>query len=394
MYEFHLAKATMSFTWLLPWLNSPDAVGYSGLCIQAYSTLYFLLLLIAAYVVSSTWKIEIVNGLPVCGVNTDDFIYILSFGTHAGYTVRVYDVSIPYDLLMIIMMDELSMGTPFNMIVIESTNTLFIGDDRRECIWKIDMEKNEAGKWLSELGKEFSFSIANDNHLLVLRFIDDILHLEIYDQDAELKSSVSLPNDFGGLFDAIQKPSGEFIVSHRSNEYDDLCISFLSSDGKVISQFRFKETVGFTDARVFYETNDATVFAIEGSSWKVYVLDKITENWNLTDLSLILRHSSRLSLAFRGTDGRIIRPIREMPQVQFAQLLFETGNGNLLVAENVFGHLYLFDTNSLNWSKIGRIRHHWLYLQLRHHRLHYDSKKTQLISIGSEVVEILAFKKY
>ena len=88
---------------------------------------------------------------------------------------------------MITLVDEIKLRNRpvnFNIVIIENTTTLYISDRCPECNWKIDMGKNEVVKWLSELGDEISLSVANDNNLLVLRNLQGLLHLELYDQDA------------------------------------------------------------------------------------------------------------------------------------------------------------------------------------------------------------------
>ena len=115
-----------------------------------------------------------------------------------GFTIRAHDGATPYDLLMITLVDEIKFGNerkrPFNMVGIENTNTLYISDRNCECIWKIDVVKNEVMKWLSELSDEISLSVTTDNNLLVLWNVADRLHLEIYNQDPIPVTSISLPN--------------------------------------------------------------------------------------------------------------------------------------------------------------------------------------------------------
>ena len=129
----------------------------------------------------------------------------------------------------------------------------------------------------------------------MLKDFEDLLYLEIYDQDAKLVRSVSLPNDFKGPLHAIQKPNGEFIVSHSLKENYEMCVSFLSADGQIISQFRLRETVGFKDVQMFSDRKNYNRFATEMFSGNVYMFDWNTGNWNLTDLSVTISNNSEES---------------------------------------------------------------------------------------------------
>lgn len=111
----------------------------------------------------------------ICGVSFDDI---------GAFTIRVYDDSIPHDLLMItIIVDEIKfledITLPVCMVGFENTNALYIVDTSCKCIWKIDTVNNMVSEWLSEQGHKFTLSKANDNHRLVSKVSDYRLHLEI-----------------------------------------------------------------------------------------------------------------------------------------------------------------------------------------------------------------------
>src|SRR6218665_3596404 len=123
-------------------------------------------------------------------IKMNDLIYLF-----CHKSLRAYEDSIPHDLLMIIAFEELRYCN--EMVGNEKTSTVYISDlmDCRGCIWKIDTLNNKVEKWLSNLGSSLHMSIANDNRLLVFRIYHDPL-LMIYDQDAKLVRSISLPDDF------------------------------------------------------------------------------------------------------------------------------------------------------------------------------------------------------
>lgn len=315
--------------------------------------------------------------------------------TSSVFTLRLYDVGMPHDLLAIIVLGEIkflvNVEWPFNIVGNENMNNLYFSDDNCKCIWKIDTINNRpiAEKWLSELGDEFSLSTASDNHLQVLRFVKDLLHLEIYDQDAKLQRSMSLPSDFKGPFRAIQKPNGKFIVSHKLKGSEGFCVSFLSPDGQIVRQFKLKETNGFKYVQYFDDYNNNKFVAIEGFS-AVYFYDWSFMDWTLTDLSVIFSNntdgSSRRIVGLRGTDGRRFTDIVEIRYWNFLQLFWDIENKILFVIENDLGNFHLFDTKTLQWSYWGR---------RGHSALSYDTKTNKFIAIFRKRarVDILALRK-
>lgn len=329
----------------------------------------------------------------MCLVTAIDLLYVLCVSKgDSRFTIRAHDGITPYDLLMITLLDEIKSwrgGNPFSMLLIENKSSLYVSDGHCRCIWKIDLNKNEVVEWLSRLGEEICMSVSNDDNLIVLKRLEDSLHLVIYDQDAKLVRTVSLPNNFRTPFFGIQKPNGEFIASHRLKEISGRFVSFLSTDGHLINQFSLKDEVGFEDTQLFDVCNIENVLAAERFSGVVYTFDRITYSWNVTDFSTIISNSSdegiRKIVGFRHIDGSIFDDIIAL-QCQDVQLLWDTDSRSLFVVEQIFGNLYLLQTKTLKWSQIRR---------RMHYRFAFDTKRKQITYISCHrVVEILALTKY
>src|SRR6218665_815323 len=278
-------------------------------------------------------------GNTIVTMSVMGFIYVLcmSWSGHA-LSIQAYDASIPHDLLMITAYEGSRFRFNWPMVGIEKTLTLYVRVSY-ECswIWKIDLVNNTVVKWLSGLCGEFYMSVVNERHILLLRVSDDVSHLNIYDEDANLVRNVSLPKDLRAPFRAIQKPNGEFIVSHRSKEDNSMCMSFLSIEGEMIDQFKLRETVGFRDAKVFFSQERApnllyaqklifpyTSFAIEVFSGNVYILDVNTKEWYLADCDPIFSNSSELGsqrkiVGVQCTDGRTFTDIKEDERYMYMQ---------------------------------------------------------------------------
>lgn len=305
-------------------------------------------------------------------IKMNDFIYLFCSSFDEYSDLRAYEDSMPHDLLMITLVKEFRVAQ--EMVGVEKTGTVYISDlmTCNGCIWKIDTLNNKVEKWLSNVGGWFHMSIANDNHLLVLRAYYDPFFM-IYNQDAKLVKSIPLPDDFDKRhsFIAIQRQNGEFIVRHRSKGQSGIFVSFLSTDGQMINQFRLKEAAGLRYGKRFFGNND--LFAIDMFNENVYILDRISGDWNLTDLTVNISYipdSYFVEIAsFRSADGRQFT-IEGHTTMQDVRLYFDNEDNNLLVSENVFGDMYLMNTKTLGWSRIGR---------LPKGQLCYDSEKNRLI---------------
>lgn len=346
-----------------------------------------MLFSIAGYTFSLVSKLDIPLCYALRVLKAKKLIYVLCEES-PKVTIRAHEDSIPYDLLMITVAEEIA--EPRDMVGVEDTNTLYVPDFRNKCIWKIDMDNSKVEIWLSELPAVYSLSVANNNHLLVLRLFKGLRFFEIYQQDAKLVRSFSLPKDFLWPFHAIQKPNGEFIVSHNVKERYRQCVSFLSIDGHIISQFRLRETVGFEDVQHFSDDSIFYNFAVDMFDGDVYMLDFYTMDWDLTDLSFNTSNSSEESTkqvaSFRGTVGDILSQfgIEWTFSKNSVQLYWDMDENNLLVVDAVFGDMYQFDTKTLNWSQTGLLMHDWMY---------YDAKKMQFIVRCDRRMYIVTFTK-
>ena len=216
----------------------------------------------------------------------NDAIYALCFSS-LWKSIRAYEDSVPRDLLMITMTEEIN--DPGEMVGVNDTNNIYVRDRNKTCIWKIDTVNNKVDEWLSELSNDVHLSVANDNRLLLLKDVDDLLHLEIYDENARLVKRLSLPNEFKGPFYTMQKPNGEFIVSHYFKKSYGMSVSFLSADGQIISQLRLNETIGFKLKNWMVQyvgVSPVYDFASEKLNGNVYFYDLQTFKWKRTDCSV------------------------------------------------------------------------------------------------------------
>lgn len=113
-----------------------------------------MLFSIAVHTISSISKFDPL----LCDIQTvtkvKDLIYVVCFfhTVHATMIIRAHEDRIPHDLIMITVAEKIVW--PFDMVGVDSTNTLYVRDFEYDCIWKIDMTNDKADIWLSQIGRD------------------------------------------------------------------------------------------------------------------------------------------------------------------------------------------------------------------------------------------------
>ena len=253
---------------------------------------------------------------PRSVINLKSLIYVLCINPYGKpeVTLRAYEDIYPYDLLLITIAEEINGLSTYDMDGIENPTTIYVSDHAGRCIWKIDMDNNRVSRWLSEIGLYFSLSVTNDNQLLLLRSFEYPKHLEIYDQHAKLLRSVKISNNFIGRLNAIQKPNGEFIVSHgyktmsrwfRGSKEQSI-ISVLSTGGQIIEQFLLKEDFSYEEMRLFLDADSNNLVVVDMQNRHFYLIDLNTQT-QITKLSFHFFLDKFNALYYDGKRKQFIR---------------------------------------------------------------------------------------
>jgi len=126
---------------------------------------------------------------------------------------------------------------------------------------------------------------------------------------------------------------------------------------------------------LFDVANSSGTLAAERFSGEVYMFDL---NWNLTDLSVVVNNSSDGKhgkiVGFRNNDGTVFIRIEESLYLQFVTLFWDNHKEYLFAAENIFGDLFLFDTKTLKWNRIGRKLHYNVYYFIKNQQILFTWK--------------------
>lgn len=163
--------------------------------------------------------------------------------------------------------------------------------------------------WLSELDRDFSLSVTSVDHLLVIRWFQDPPYLEIYNKDAELLRMISLSYDFTGPLVGVQKPNGEFVLSHESH-FGPL-ISILDSDGKLISQPSLDTDYFQARVQLFVDTQDDNLLVTDTKEGNRCLLDMKTLKLSPIDClfepNFAIRHTRSVTFYYDGKRKQLIR---------------------------------------------------------------------------------------
>ncbi len=117
----------------------PNAVyNVASLCVFIY---------IADYTISALSKYYPTSCDSFSASNAIDFIHVLCISQHGHvFTIRAYDINIPYDLLMMTVVDDETEVLDYyavGMVIIENKNTYYIGHTNCKCFWKIENNNSQ-----------------------------------------------------------------------------------------------------------------------------------------------------------------------------------------------------------------------------------------------------------
>lgn len=169
-----------------------------------------------------------------------DYIFILC-DEDAITSIRVYETTTPFDLLMVIPLEEIY--RPRYLVSSAASECLYVTDGYSECIWNITIE-GQATKWLCSLCNltyTFGVTVSTDGQVVVLRgrlYKRTLTQfVEIYTPNAVFIRRIHLSNHV--ITDnAILKPDGQLIIVYVSsyrNLYVTWVISLVNTNGEVIS---------------------------------------------------------------------------------------------------------------------------------------------------------------
>lgn len=163
-----------------------------------------------------------------------DYIFIVCPKEYIG-SIRVFDDAPPFDLLMLMSLDEII--EPWEFIPSLASECLYVTDLNSSCIWKITIEDLQLTKWLCNLKRPMGVTISTDDQVMIVQHdqTSDTRFLEIYGSDAGFIRRIYLSNDFYRPDEAFLKPDGQFITVYRDG-YNNLVISLATTDGQLISQ--------------------------------------------------------------------------------------------------------------------------------------------------------------
>lgn len=189
---------------------------------------------------------------PFCHLNDmtrmNDFIFILCsspFLSDFFVSIRIYEGTTPFDLLMLIHLEEI-IKNPWYLASSAASECLYLTGFNSSCIWKIALEDHKVTKWRCDLKSPGPVTVSTDGQVVVLQ--EDQTYnkhiLNIYGLDAVLIRTIDLSDDIYYPLRAILKPNGQFIVVHRINmttRYINktkfiLAISLVTTNGQIINQ--------------------------------------------------------------------------------------------------------------------------------------------------------------
>ena len=162
-----------------------------------------------------------------------DYIFLLC-SEPSIKSIRVYEDTVPFDLLMLITLEETA--HPRHLVLNPSSDCLYVANP--SCIWKITTE-GQVIKWICRpnLTSIMGVTVATDGEVVVLQRNKTYLEqfFEIFTSDAIFIRRIYLPNYVWTRY-AILKPDGQLIIVHETR--DDVSvfysISLAANNGQII----------------------------------------------------------------------------------------------------------------------------------------------------------------
>ena len=212
----------------------------------------------------SASSVSEINGVT----KLENKIYVLCYRPNS---IRVFEDKIPFHLLHKIKIKDVK--NPYDIGSSERSKCLYVSDEGNRCIWKITADDHRLTKLVTNIGEPFTLSVSSDDYLLILRRNQPNNQLETYRADGKLIRSISLPTDIKWSYHCIQKPTGEFVISHLDEKCRQYVISQLTDDGQnIIGRFQSNES-SFYPLHLSLDYENNRLFAADYNKHKVSIID-------------------------------------------------------------------------------------------------------------------------
>lgn len=164
-----------------------------------------------------------------------DFIFVLCL-RESFKSIRVYEMTVPFDLLMLIPLEEVSI--PSNLVSCVASECLYVADAKSACIWKITLRDHQITNWISNLNNVLGVEVVTNGQVVILQSDETSgnKYVNIYGLDAAFIRKIDLPNDLN-LLKAIFNLDGQYKAYTRShgNGNHSMVVSVIVTNREVIS---------------------------------------------------------------------------------------------------------------------------------------------------------------
>ena len=191
---------------------------------------------------------------------------------HPGEScVRVYADRAPYEELEETIVIE-GMKDPWRMTASAGTRSIFIGDKKSKCLWKIQMPEKELSRW--ELGGEPSDLLITPNGELLVgvtgfnknRYCSGSCQLYVLELSNDSMKVIDLPSEIVRIVSVVQTVNGNFVISYFDNVGSAVghsLVSILSSDGQKITKTVKSRLYDRVQVSVFNSSNICSLAVLD-----------------------------------------------------------------------------------------------------------------------------------
>lgn len=234
-------------------------------------------------------------------------------------SLRLYGDGGSYDLRRQVELKDVLL--PTDIAASEAGNCLFVIDQSRNCIWRVDGDSYAVERW-SAAFEPFSLFVTSDGRVLMPRTADPCA-VETYSSNASVRRVCRLPSEFSDVQHAVESSNGNVIVSLLSKERKAWTICEITDSADVVRRFAPTDVAQQPDCprRLALDAGDA-VFVADYRNGRVVLLDSQL-NWNKVLLS--------------KSKDRIRDPTRIFFSADKMRLIVAQSLGNLRAVVSSFG---------------------------------------------------------
>jgi len=167
--------------------------------------------------------------------------------------------------------DVEDLSDPRDIVACERTSQIYVAD--YECIWRVSSGGADIQRWLpkspSDTFKPFTLSVTSTRLLVTPQYTHQLIQ---FDEVGDELRRVQLPYDMRPR-DAVESPTGTFIVSRYNKQLKQGDVSEVSTGGEVLRQFSGSHLSSLGDTPHVAVDSHGNILVADADNRRILLLD-------------------------------------------------------------------------------------------------------------------------